>query len=131
MNAVRLWLRHYKHAWHDNGRKPQSTPQSRTIKWAEGEDGESLVERFALPAPEMRTGLDEEQVRQLAQLFLAARAKRGGRGEFAAVRDARIVALLSQGYNNLGIAHELEIPPEHVKVYRRQIRHMLRQIASV
>ena len=126
VNAARLWWRRYVADWRNNGRRPEKTPQGSAVSLTlfEGESGDTLESAFATPT-EDRGELSRKQIAHLVEIFLEARIHKGKRGRAAAVRDAQIVALLCQGYDNAGIAHVLGIPHRHVRQYRRRIRRIL------
>lgn len=44
----------------------------------------------------------------------------------AATKDAKILTLLAQGYNNKGIAQELDTNPDNIRAHRWQIRKILK-----
>lgn len=124
INAALKWYRFYVLDWHRNDKIPQPTPQSESIKIAESENGDSLIEKFLATDFDSYI-LDTEIIESLIELFLAARIKKGQRGLEAATRDARIVAMLCEGYSDIGIAQELGTKTENIKKYRQHIRKVL------
>ena len=53
---------------------------------------------------------------------------KGKREIDGAVRAATIVRLIAAGYNNLGIAQEMQMTMSTVRFYRRQIRLTLQRL---
>ena len=74
--------------------------------------------------------LPDDIANALLKAFMQQRKKGGRRGLEASLQDINIISLLYSGYNNEGIANELNIPVRSVQVYRRRIQARLEAIRS-
>ena len=70
---------------------------------------------------------------ELARIFASSRSRSGrltSRSMKAAWKDVRILQLLAAGYNNFGIAQEIDISPASVRACRMRIRRTLNKLAG-
>ena len=74
--------------------------------------------------------LSDELIEDLFEMLLHSRRAKGRKEIDGAVRAAIIMRLLAAGYNNLGIAQELQMTLCNVKNYRRQIRMTLQTLTG-
>ena len=73
--------------------------------------------------------VSDEVIEELFAMLLNARRAKGQKEVDGAVRAANIVRLLAAGYNNIGIAQEMQMTMYNVKNYRRLIRVTLQKLA--
>jgi DNA-binding CsgD family transcriptional regulator len=73
--------------------------------------------------------LSDELVEELFEMILHTRRAKGQKEIDGAVRAANIMRLIAAGYNNLGIAQEMQMTYYNVRNYRRQIQITLKAIA--
>ena len=85
----------------------------------------AAAEEVAEPETDETVRLHPEVAVALANLFLGDRRQRQGRAVEAALRQVRIVDLLTQGYRNDAIALELDMTVNAVKRARASIKASL------
>ena len=119
VNAVLAWRLKFVGGWARHDKPPRPTPQGTCTAFEDWMHVSDFQE-------DDLDGLDDNLIWKLAIEFLAARKKQGERGIRAAARDARIVQLITLGYNTRGIAQEMGMKEGTVKRYRSEIRKRLR-----
>jgi hypothetical protein len=73
--------------------------------------------------------VSDEVIEELFEMILNTRRAKGQKEIDGAVRAANMVRLIVAGYNNLGIASEMQMTRYNVLNYRRQIRITLQTLA--
>ena len=73
--------------------------------------------------------LSDELVEELFEMIMCTRRAKGQKEVDGAVRAANIMRLIAAGYNNFGIANEMQLTFYNVRNYRRQIQITLKAIA--
>jgi len=90
-----------------------------------GDDPESILIRREEAAEFQDILSDAADV--ILEIMKSSRKQQNGRTLKAAVRDANIILLALQGYNDKGIAHELGDVPENVRIYWRQASQIIEE----
>jgi hypothetical protein len=73
--------------------------------------------------------VSDELIEELFEMIMNTRRAKRQKEIDGAMRAANIVRLLAAGYNNLGVAQEMQMTYYNVRNYRRQIRITLQTLA--